>query len=131
MNPPRNRLVYGAAVLGVIALGLASRETHLRAIFGTSPGDALWASMVYLGLGVLMPRISSGRLAVVSLIAAYGIEFSQLIQTPWLLAIRETTTGHLVLGSTFYWPDLIAYTIGVVLAFLVEIRVFRSKRPVF
>lgn len=106
----------------VIGLGLATRESHLRAFFGKYPGDALWAAMLFLGLGVVMPRISSGRLAFTTLIAAYAVEFSQLIQEPWLLAIRHTRLGHLVLGSTFNCPDLVAYTVGVAAVFLIEIR---------
>lgn len=82
--------------------------------------------MVFLGIGWVFPQISSSHLALASWLVAVRVELSQLIQTPWLVAIRQTTVGHLALGSTFYWPDLAAYTIGIVLAFYLEITVLRS-----
>jgi hypothetical protein len=131
MQLPRNRVIYSLAVLGVVGLGLATREAHLKSMLGKYPGDALWATMLYLGLGILMPRMRPRRLALVTLLAAYGVEFSQMIQEPWLREIRRTRLGHLVLGSTFHWPDLIAYSVGVALAFCSEFKAFRWLRGLF
>jgi hypothetical protein len=45
---------------------------------------------------------------------------TQLYQAPWLNAIRGTTLGHLVLGSTFSWTDMLAYTVGVATGATIE-----------
>jgi Protein of unknown function (DUF2809) len=124
-------VIYSLAMLGVIGIGLATREYHVKSMLGKYPGDALWATMVYLGLGVLIPTIQPWRLALISAFAAYGVEFSQMIQEPWIRSIRQTVLGHLVLGSTFNCPDLIAYTVGVALAFFAELRVLRLQRRPF
>lgn len=50
---------------------------------------------------------------LLALAICYGVELSQLIQVSWLVAIRRTTIGHLILGQGFLWSDLVAYTIGV------------------
>lgn len=111
----RNRALYAALVLAVIAAGLASRKFPglLPAPLGKYPGDALWALMVLLLCGMARPRWPVGRVAAVALATCFAVEFSQLCQADWLDAIRRTTLGHLVLGSTFHPPDLLAYAVGV------------------
>jgi hypothetical protein len=53
------------------------------------------------------------------------VEFSQLYQAPWINAVRAHPLGHMVLGSTFNWGDLAAYTVGAVLALLLELALQR------
>lgn len=129
----RNRLIYAAAVLGVIAAGLASRAYPglFPAFFGKYPGDALWALMIFLLLGFAKPKWPSVTLAVLALVISFAVEFSQLIQAPWIGSIRQTTLGHLVLGTTFGWFDLVAYAIGVAIGYLSEVAAhFRFReRP--
>lgn len=121
----RSRLWLGAGFVAVIALGLASRQfpsLFFPALFGKYPGDALWALMVFLGWAFLVPGASIARLATLASISSCLVECSQLYRAPWLDAIRSTTLGHLVLGSTFSWFDIAAYAAGVlvgVLAFAV------------
>ena len=119
---PRNRLVYGAMVLAVIALGLASRRYPglFPAALGKYPGDALWTMMVFFGLAVIAPRSSAARLVLGALAISYVVEFGQLYQAPWIVAVRAHPLGHLVLGTAFGWMDLVAYTVGAVVAFGIE-----------
>ena len=111
----RNRFWLGAGCALVIALGLASRRYPgwLPAFVGKYPGDALWALMVFLGCSGCWPRASTSRIAGLAFAASCLVEFSQLYRAPWLNALRATTPGHLVLGSTFAWPDIAAYAVGV------------------
>jgi hypothetical protein len=115
MDPKRSRLLYTAATLGVIAIGLASRRFSglFPAALGKYPGDALWALMVFSILGIILPRSPTRSLGASALAVSFVVEFSQLYQAPWINAVRGTTPGHLILGSTFSWGDLIAYTAGV------------------
>ena len=111
------------AVLVVIVAGLASREFPglLPASLGKYPGDALWALMVFLLIGFAMPAWRSLHVAALAVFTSYSVEFSQLYQATWINSIRQTTPGHLVLGSTFNWHDLTAYTVGVVVGYLAEV----------
>lgn len=104
-------------VLSVIALGLASRRYPFifPKILGKYPGDALWALMVFLGWTLVKPNATTIRLAVFALVISYTVEFSQLYQAPWINSIRQIPAAHLVLGSTFSWLDICAYTVGVAL----------------
>jgi len=89
-------------------------------------GDALWALMVFVGFGFLLPRTSTPTLALLALTFSWAIEFSQLYHAPWIDAVRFTLPGRLVLGSTFNWPDLSAYALGVGLGTWVE-WMFRGR----
>ena len=111
----RKRLWLFVAFVAVIVCGLLSRTYPflLPAFLGKYPGDALWAAMVYLGCAFIRPGAASGRLAASALAICYLDELSQLYQAPWITAIRATTAGHLVLGSTFAWHDMLAYTVGI------------------
>jgi len=120
---------YVGLALGTVALGLA---VHFRGD-GLSPvvrdvlGDALWAMMVVWGIAALAPALALSRRATVAYAFCVLIELSQRYRAPWLDAIRETTVGHLVLGSDFDWRDLGAYAAGVLAAVLVE----RATRRVY
>jgi hypothetical protein len=133
---PRNRFVSLCAVASVIALGLASRRWPglLPQVLGKYPGDALWTLMVFFGLGVFMPRSNTWHLALWALLISYAVEFAQLYQAPWIMAIRATTLGRLALGTTFAWFDLVAYTVGaamgVVICELFTLGLtFKNKKP--
>jgi hypothetical protein len=118
----RNRWFYALLVLLVMGAGLIWRShlLPLSPFMSKYGGDALWALLVFFGFGFVFNRISTLRLSAISLGFAWAIEFSQLYRAPWLDAIRATRLGHLVLGSTFNWPDLPAYAFGIALGALLE-----------
>lgn len=120
----RSRLLYSILIALVLLGGLLwrSRLLPLTPFMAKYGGDALWALMVFLGFGFLFIRITTLRLAIISLGFAWSIEFLQIYHAPWIDGIRAMRVGHLVLGSTFNWPDLIAYAVGVAIGVLAESR---------
>jgi hypothetical protein len=106
----------------VMASGLLwrSRFLSMPPFMTKYGGDALWALLVFIGFGFLFPMISTFRLALMSLGFAWTVEFSQLYHAAWLDMVRSTRIGHLVLGSTFNWPDLPAYVLGIALGGFAE-----------
>jgi hypothetical protein len=123
----RNRLLYAALAVAVVAAGLLWRASFmpLPPFLSKYGGDALWALMVFVGFGFLFHRASTLVAALLALTFSWGVEFSQLYHAPWIDAVRATLPGRLVLGSTFNWPDLPAYALGVVLGACVEWRLQR------
>jgi hypothetical protein len=119
---PRSRRVYAVAVAVTIAAGLGSREiaSALPWWLAKNAGDALYATMVFFGVGLLAPRIRTRTAAVIALAFCAAIEGSQAIHAPWLDAVRDTVPGHLVLGQGFHAFDLVCYAIGVALGVAVE-----------
>ncbi len=118
----RKPSLYITSTLLVVCLGLLSRKFSylLPDVINTYLGDALWAVMIYLLFAVLYKTWSSNRVALLSILFSYGIEISQLYHAQWIDAIRNTTLGGLVLGFGFLWTDMLAYSIGIAVIFLIE-----------
>lgn len=111
---PRLRLPLLFALVGVIALGLASRALPLfPAVLENYPGDALWALMVVVALALAAPRMEPVRVAGLALAISFAVEALQLYRAPWIEAVRDSALGRLALGSGFDPLDLVAYTVGV------------------
>lgn len=118
----RSRAWYVALVLFTMLAGLASRrpELGLPGFLATYAGDTLWALLVFWLLGLVFVGKSRNWVATVALGFCFFIETSQLYQAPWLNSLRATLPGSLVLGHGFLWRDLLCYTAGVALGWLLE-----------
>ena len=119
LTPSRSRTILVTALLLTVVLGPGSRTgmaRHMLPRFLTAyAGDTLWATLVYLGLLLLWPRLSVWRAAAGGLGFSALIEFSQLLHPPWLDALRSHTLAALVLGRGFLVSDLFCYAVGVAL----------------
>ncbi len=117
------RLKYLLCVAAVIAAGLVSRKIPAIPLW---VGDALWAVMIYLMMRVVFVHATILKIALWSLAFCFAIEISQLYQAPWINNIRSTLIGHLILGQSFLWSDLVAYTGGILTVATVE-RIFYAE----
>ena len=115
--PLRTSLIRAALALIVIACGLSLRwygfPLGLPAFVVKYGGSLLWATMVFLLIGVLLPRLTGGQLAAIAMLIAAAVEFSRMVHTPWLDAFRLSTAGALLLGRIFSLWNLAAYAVGV------------------
>lgn len=124
-------MLYIAAVLVVIVLGICSRKfaDSLPLFVSNHAGDALWASMIYLGVRAIAVNHRRSWAVGISLIYSYATEFSQLYQADWINSIRSTLLGALVLGKGFLYVDLVRYTVGILLAYVIDwFMINKSKR---
>lgn len=123
MKQKRSRPLYGVITILVIILGIASRKfsVYLPQFINLYLGDALWAFMIFSGFGFLFTNLETKKLGLAALMFCYFIEVTQLYHSSWIDSIRRTTLGGLVLGYGFLWSDLIAYTMGVSIGFLLEV----------
>lgn len=126
----RSRPLYALAAVLIAGMGLAWRALPLSDFASKYGGDALWALMVFCGMGFLFARASTLQVSLFALGFAWAIEFLQLYHAPWIDAVRGTLPGRLVLGSTFNPPDLLAYVAGVALGALLERAGRRARRKV-
>ena len=111
---PRRRWAVALALGATIALGLLSRRHALPGLLAEHTGDALYASAVFFGLALLWPAARAVPLAVAAAALAFAVEFSQLLDWPWLVEIRRHRFGALVLGQGFVWLDLVSYLVGAI-----------------
>ncbi len=123
----RHKFWYAVAIFAVIIIGLGSRRFPQ---LGKYPGDALWTIVVFLLLGFVLPRVNTLKITALAIVISYAVEFGQLYRAPWLVAFRSTTIGHLLLGSAFNWGDLVAYTIGALIALVVENLITHKSRSI-
>jgi len=125
----RNRLIYFCFIVIVVILGILSRRfgEKLPAIIADYSGDILWALMIFLLFGLIFIKLTSLHIALLALLFAFVIEFSQLYQSDWINFLRNTQLGGLVLGYGFLWSDLICYTIGIIIGVCLE-KTFLNKR---
>ena len=109
-------------------MGLASRRFFGEIWFVKAyAGDVLWALMVFFGLASIVNQWSIKAIALATLLFSFSIEFSQLYHVPWIDNLRATRLGALVLGFSFVWSDLLCYSIGVILGFLIETYVVPTR----
>lgn len=111
-------LIRTGLALMVIACGLSLRlygfPLGLPAIVVKYGGSLLWATMVFLLIGALLPWLTPSKLVAIAAAIAVVVEFSRLVHTPWLDAFRLTTAGALLLGRIFSLWNLVAYVAGIV-----------------
>ena len=120
----RNRPLYFALILLTIIIGLFSRSGYVPEPITPYAGDILYTTMYFFIFGFLFPKMPPLQVAVISILLCYGIEILQLYQADWIENIREYKLGGLILGHGFLWSDLLCYTIGGGLGWLVEDRIF-------
>ncbi|AJS58850.1 ribosomal maturation YjgA family protein [Paenibacillus sp. IHBB 10380] len=126
----RARIIYIVAVIITMILGISSRAFTdiLPGIVSRHFGDALWACMIYLGVRALLIHKKLALAVLISLMFCYAIEFSQLYQADWINDIRSSLLGSLILGRGFLFVDLLRYTVGIGVCYLIDRSVMRRTR---
>lgn len=76
--------------------------------------------MIYALIRIVLINNKAIQIAIISLSICYGIELLQLYQGEWMIELRKTLFGRYVLGQGFLWTDILAYTFGISIAFLIE-----------
>jgi hypothetical protein len=117
----RSRPWVAVALVLTVALGLLSRRYPLPGILAEYTGDALYTAAAFAGFALLFAAASTLRIASLAFLFSVTIECSQLLGWPWLVDLRGTLLGRLVLGQGFQWADLLAYLIGAIAAAAVEV----------
>ncbi len=106
-------------IIGIILLipiGLISRRIGW---IPAETGDALWAMMVFCLWRIVLQNKKLPLVAITSLAHCYLVEFSQMITWRWLVSFRQTFIGHMMLGQGFLWIDLLAYSIGIIVIYMI------------
>lgn len=83
--------------------------------------------MIYVLTRIFFINKKASFIGIASLLICYSIEFFQLYQAEWIIGIRKTLFGRYVLGQGFLWSDILAYTFGILVAFVFERIVLKYK----
>jgi hypothetical protein len=120
MKTFRNKIYYLFFIIITIGIGLFSRSRFIPDLIYPYLGDLLYCLMFYFIVGFLFPKMKSVNVLLCCVAICFIIEVSQLIKVDWLNEIRNTTLGKLTLGSGFLWSDLVSYTLGGLVGFVLE-----------
>lgn len=131
----KRRLLYLVIALSVIPIGLIARSMRDDAdnstVFGfiaTYLGDTLWAVMFYFLFAALLHHWKSRTLGLLTLGFTVAIEGSQLYHDEPLATLRGFPPTRFLLGTNFFWSDIICLIIGTALATATH-AVIHHKQP--
>ena len=88
-------------------------------------GDFLVVILIYCFFKTFL-NISVARLSIAVLLFAYGIEMLQYFKLIDYLGLQNSGLAKTILGNSFEWTDMLAYTLGIILVVFVE--KYRSKK---
>jgi len=115
----RRRLVAVVVVPVVVLVGLTSRAVS-SGPSGSALGDILYATLVYVLVVLVVPRVRPAAVAVVALVLCWFVELAQLTGGPAALAEAWWPLRYL-LGTSFVWTDLVLYALGVLLGLVADV----------
>jgi hypothetical protein len=123
----RQRIFYCLSGLLIVLAGIASRVFHSGiTLIDNDLGEALYAALAYIGLGLAWPRLSPARKVLITGAAMIAIEAFQLTGVPASFAASENSVLRLlaiVLGTTWSPRDLLGYAAGIAMIALLDYMV--------
>lgn len=124
--PARRRAVLAGCLAATVGLGLASRRWPLPGFLAEYTGDALYTVAAFFALLLMLPAVRTQVAALLAFVGSSLVEVAQRLDWPWLVELRGTRLGALVLGQGFQWADLLAYAVGAVLAAVGDVLLVRG-----
>ena len=98
-----------------ILIALYAHDRFIRPYFG----DFLVVMLVYCFVKSFLstPVIATG---IAVLLFAYAIEVGQYFHLADALGLQPHSAWRMMIGSSFEWSDMVAYTLGVLFIILIE-----------
>ena len=111
-----NYLLLALIVFGIeIIIVLFFQGTFVRHVLG----DFFVVILIYAFVRAIT-EIEWKKVAIGVLIFAYLVEISQWVNILEILELKRSLSTNLILGSSFDWRDMLAYSCGIGLIVLVE-----------
>lgn len=119
-----HKYLYLTVVLFIIELLIALyiRDQFVRPILG----DALVVMLIFSFIRIFS-KIHVNELAIYVLLFSFSIEIAQYFRLVSILGLEENKIATTILGATFDWIDLVAYTIGVGVSVILDKKFFKSQ----
>jgi len=113
-----SKVYFGLAVLLFITEVLIALYQHDNFIRSYG-GDFLVVMLVYCAVRAFW-SIPLGSACVGVLLFAYAIEISQYFHLVGRLGLERCRLAAVVLGTSFSWTDMLCYTVGMMLVYVIE-----------
>lgn len=108
-------LLFIAILLVEVFIALYVHDSFIRPFFG----DFLASIFVYLGLKSIF-KMPVKVAAIFSLLLSYLVEILQYFNFLEWSGLHSNKFFRIVLGASFAWEDILAYTLGIGLVLLIE-----------
>ena len=97
-----------------IAIAIFVNDQFIRPIFG----DYLASILLFYMIATFV-KLSENKIAIITLTISYIIEVLQYIHVLELLNLDKIKILNIVLGNSFSWTDMLAYTLGILTVLLI------------
>jgi hypothetical protein len=115
-NTNKDYLLISIAILIVeIIIALFAKDQFIRPIFG----DYLAVILLFYLFATFL-KISKNKIALITLAISYSIEGLQYIHILELLHLDNIKILNILLGNSFSWSDMLAYTLGTLTVLLIH-----------
>jgi hypothetical protein len=104
-----------------VCIALFARDRFIRPFVG----DFLVVIFLYC-LSKSFLDISTLKLAISILLFAFFIEYLQYIGIVNLLGLRDSRLANIIIGNSFEWTDLLAYSLGILTVVFIEYKLMSS-----
>lgn len=98
-----------------IAIAIFVNDQFIRPIFG----DYLASILLFYMIATFV-KLSENKIAIITLTISYIIEVLQYIHVLELLNLDKIKILNIVLGNSFSWTDMLAYTLGILTVLLIH-----------
>lgn len=106
-----------------IIIALFFHDRFIRPIFG----DYLIVFLVYCGLKSLV-NLKPVTAVIATVSFAYLVEYLQYIHITDILHMQQNRATRMILGSSFEWIDMLAYTLGGLTFYYLEYYIFSKSK---
>lgn len=115
-NINKDYLLISIAILIVeTMIALFAKDKFIRPILG----DYLAVILLFYLFATFL-KISKNSIALITLAISYTIEGLQYIQILELLHLDNIKILNILLGTSFSWTDMLAYTLGTLTVLLIH-----------
>lgn len=121
-----NKRYFFLAVFLFVVEILIARFVHDQ-IVRPYVGDFLVVILIYCFIKVFL-NVSVEKTALFTLLFAYTLEILQHFQFVDRIGLGKFRLARIVVGTSFEWLDLVAYTAGIGLVLFVEGRLVKNKK---
>jgi Protein of unknown function (DUF2809) len=104
-----------------VLIALYVRDAFIRPYLG----DVLIVILLYCFIKSFL-NLSDFAVALRVLTFAFAIELLQYVNMVEVLELQNSGLARIVLGTSFSWLDLLAYTVGIVIVLVVEQQLLKK-----
>lgn len=120
-------LITIVLLLTELCIALFVKDSFIRPFFG----DFLATILVYTGLMAFFSKRHFFEIAIISLLFSYFIEILQYFRLVHVTGLSKYKVLSVVLGTSFSWWDMLAYTAGFIFILICESYTQKTLKPTF